>query len=308
MKIPGIIPKSISGRFILVALFLTATLASATHPGKNGRIVFVADRTGSLQIYTMNRDGSDIFQVTNLPPAIDGLGWFFDVSPDGKKIVFTHDMSGELELYGINVDGTGLQQITHGASAAPRWSPDGTHIVFTALGRRFGAGIITTMRADGTGEKFLSSPFWDSLGASYTQDGKHIIFSTQSGGYIATLWVMDADGRNQKLLTAPALEAGPYPDISPDNKQAVFYNHQDTPKPTFLYKMNIDGTHPVRLTAPGHNDIFGVYSPDGTKILFMSDRLSAPNFDIFIMNADGSNQKLFIPGGLLPVWAVATED
>ena len=39
--------------------------------GKNGRIAFVANLTGTNQIYTTKADGTDLFQVTNLPPAND---------------------------------------------------------------------------------------------------------------------------------------------------------------------------------------------------------------------------------------------
>ena len=91
-----------------LTLFLFSVPASATFGGKNGRITFVADLTASFQLYTINPDGSDLFQVTNLPPTSNST-WFPDYSPDGKQIVFCHDMTGSLELYVINADGTGLQ-------------------------------------------------------------------------------------------------------------------------------------------------------------------------------------------------------
>jgi len=80
----------------------------------------------------MNPDGSDLFQVTNLPPTTNS-SWFQDYSPDGKQIVFSHDMTGSLELYVINADGTGLRQLTKidGTDKLfPRWSPKGLRIVF----------------------------------------------------------------------------------------------------------------------------------------------------------------------------------
>lgn len=46
------------------------------------------------------------------------------------------------------------------------------------------------------------------------------------------------------------------------------------------------------------------YSPDGKKILYMSDRLSPGSFDIFVMNADGSGKKRIIKGGFAPNWGV----
>src|SRR5262245_38896274 len=88
-----------------LTLFFVSPPASATFAGKNGRITFVADLSGTFQLYTINPDGSDQFQVTNLPPTSDST-WFPDYSPDGKQIVFSHDMTGSLELYVVNADGT----------------------------------------------------------------------------------------------------------------------------------------------------------------------------------------------------------
>ena len=51
-----------------LTLFLFSAPASATFAGKNGRITFVADLSGTFQLYTINPDGSGLFQVTNLPP------------------------------------------------------------------------------------------------------------------------------------------------------------------------------------------------------------------------------------------------
>jgi Tol biopolymer transport system component len=49
--------------------------------------------------------------------------------------------------------------------------------------------------------------------------------------------------------------------------------------------MNADGSNPIRLTT---NGILPVWSPDGTKILFRSNRDG--NNEIYIMNADGTGQ------------------
>jgi Tol biopolymer transport system component len=301
---------SVNAPFVLLILLLNAIFGLAADPGRNGRIAFVANPTGTNQIYTINPDGTDLFQVTNLPLASDnGFALYGDFSPDGQRIVFPHDMSGALELYVINADGTGLMQITHDGhgGAVPRWSPDGMHIVFTRgvdLSPDFpgvGGAVITTIRADGTEEKLLTSRVWQSLGAEYTVDGKHIVFSSQIDGLVAALWIMDTDGKHQRRLTAPELEPGA-PDVSPDGKQVVFYNHQNTPKPTSIFKMNLDGSRVTRLTSPGHMDTLPVYSPDGTKILFMSDRLSPGSFDTFVMNADGSQKKRIIEGAFFPNW------
>jgi Tol biopolymer transport system component len=43
------------------------------------------------------------------------------------------------------------------------------------------------------------------------------------------------------------------------------------------------------LTNHAARDVSPAWSPDGTKIVFMSDRASRPEFDVFMMNADGTD-------------------
>ncbi len=300
--------RSVNTLWILTLTLFSCIPALAAHSGKNGRIAFLQNLTGTNQIYTVNPDGTDLFQVTNFPPSDDVFALWPDVSPDGMRILFSHDMTDAMELYAINADGTGLTQITHDGlpHVVPHWSPDGTHIVFNTFNEF--VGEIATVRADGTDTKVLSSPVWDSLGAMYTGDGKHIVFSTTTGGYVAALWIMDINGKHQRRLTAPKLEAGG-PDVSADGKeQVVFFNHLNTALPTSsIFKMNLDGTGVIRLTDASHVNTLPVFSPDGTKILYMSDRMSPGSFDIFVMDADGSNKKRIIPGGLVPNWGPQPE-
>ena len=290
----------------LVGVLLSTSVLFAKDPSENGRIAFFADMSGTRQIYTINPDGTDLFQVTNLPPSENVFALWPDFSPDGTRIVFSHDMTGAFELYVINADGMGLTQITHDGRdhGLPHWSPDGAHIVFNTAGP-LGLGAIATVRADGTDTKLLSSRVWDSFGAQYTGDGRHIVFSTQTGGYVATLWIMDTDGKNQRRLTAPALRASP-PDVSTEGKQrVVFYNHHNTPFNTSsIFIMNLDGTRLTRLTSAKHVNTLPVFSPDGKKVLFMSDRLSPGSFDTYVMNVDGTNRKRILKDveALAPNW------
>jgi Tol biopolymer transport system component len=288
----------------LVLLF--ASPAWATYKGQNGRIAFTANTTGIWQLYTMNPDGSDLFQVTNLQPT-DNCCWLPDYSPDGQRIVFVHDMTGALELYVINVDGTGLTQLTHdgGVSLFPRWSPDGSRIVFSSLlGHR--TVQIVTMKGDGSDRRNLTNNFWDNYQPEYTTDGKQIIFASQMGGLVSALWTMNTDGSHKKQLTRAPLEASGA-DMAPDGKRMVFYSQQNTDRPTSIWVANTDGSGLKRLTWPKQL-VAGnpVYSPDGTKILFNGQLLSEGLVQhLFEMNPDGSDITLVsecADGCPLPDW------
>jgi tricorn protease-like protein len=57
-----------------------------------------------------------------------------------------------------------------------------------------------------------------------------------------------------------------------------------------IYRMNADGSHLTRLTNNSVDDTQPDWSPDGTKIAFMSGVHKGSNLEIYTMNADGSEQ------------------
>ena len=89
----------------------------------------------SLELFVMNRDGSDMRQITKSAAA--SFAPYFH--PDGRRIIFSTNITsqqgrGEFDLYMINVDGTGLERVTYAADfdGFPMWSPDGRKLVFAS--------------------------------------------------------------------------------------------------------------------------------------------------------------------------------
>ena len=92
----------------------------------------------------MERDGSEIRQVTNLPNMGGRSSW----SADGTRLAFYAGPEGDHNIYIINVDGTGLVQLTNGGdNLGPSWSPDGNWVAFTSF--RDGNNEIYIVRSDG---------------------------------------------------------------------------------------------------------------------------------------------------------------
>ena len=68
-----------------------------------------------------------------------------------------------------------------------------------------------------------------------------------------------------------------------------------------IYLIDPDGSNPQRLTNNSYGDSFPMLSPDGKKIVFDSNRLTADSgtlniSDLFVMDADGTNQELLTRG------------
>ena len=91
-------------------------------------------RPTALELYVMNRDGSDLRQVTKNGAA--NFAPFF--TPDGKQIVFASNLKDpkgrNFDVFLVNVDGSGLEQVTFNETfdGFPMFSPDGTKIVFAS--------------------------------------------------------------------------------------------------------------------------------------------------------------------------------
>jgi Tol biopolymer transport system component len=251
----------------------------------------------------MDPDGSNQTQITKLPATTWEL-WLPAFSPDGRKILFSRDTPENpcpldqfpipscINLYVVNADGTGLTQLTtDNLSWGGTWSPDGSQIVFNHISALTQAGVVTTMRADGSGiQPGLTNQIWDSDFARYTPNGQHFVFYSRTGGFVSSVWSMKSDGRDQSQVTAPALEGSPT-DISPDGRHVLLIDHQNTDIPTAIFAMTPEGDDLRQLTYPpgSVNDLGGGYSPDGKKIVFLSNRLTPGSLDIFTMNADGTS-------------------
>jgi Tol biopolymer transport system component len=270
---------------IAVALALSAALVMTVHvsavqasfPGYNGKIAFagpVGADPNSPDIWTVDPDGSDLINLTSNSPAGDyGPSW----SPDGTKIAYSSgygytsppaNPGPSPEIFVMGPDGSNRTQVTHKDEVtyfrnAPAWSPDGTRIAF-----------------------YGSSPTGNNI------------------------YVMNADGTNQIQVTQFSGSASPLPPVwSPDGSRLAFHKFDDdqaTPD-TFegdIYVVNVDGSSVTNLT-PGTvaEDLSPSWSPDGTKLAFSSDRAADRSFDLYTMNADGTEVSLVSKNGGYPEWS-----
>ena len=130
-------------------------------------------------------------------------------------------------------------------------------------------GAIVPLPTDPDGPCFAGDPCWDLDIFISRPDGTEVTRL----GYgperdLAYSW--SPDGSRIAFFVGEGVEGGERIDITAD-----------------IYTMAGDGTDIRRLTDDPAIDVFPVYSPDGTKVAFQSDR--AGTFDIWVMDVDGSN-------------------
>jgi len=93
------------------------------------KVAFMSDRSGNLEIWVSDSDGSNAFQLTSFGgPAVTTPRW----SPDGTRIAFDSDAAGEFDIWVIGANGGKAQRMTtHPANDGnPSWSRDGHWIFF----------------------------------------------------------------------------------------------------------------------------------------------------------------------------------
>ena len=215
-------------------------------------------------IYTSTPDGKDIRNLTN-SPGYDAEG---TISPDGKRIVFTSDRDGDIELYSMNTDGTHVKRLTNevGYDGGAFFSPDSKMIVYRRSNPK-------------TPEEIKK--FKDLL-------AQHLVVPTT-----LDIWVMNADGSNKRQVTNFNV-ASFAPFFLPDGKRIIFCTDyfdadRDKPRrqPNFdLAIINVDGTGLERITYNESFDGFPMFSPDGKKLVFASNRNDAKAGDTNVFIAD----------------------
>ena len=208
-------------------------------------------------------------------------------------------------LFAIDPDGSDEVQLTDGESGYPEWSPLGDRLAYT-VGLQDGSWQIATMAPDGRDVRVLTSGPGEKSTPSWTPDGSALIYahSPTVGGdplYRTTLWRMNADGTEQKLIGNPDtfdLE----PKVSPDGKAVVFARLTSRgEKLTTAVTIRDLATGGERvLRAAGSWPEHAGWSADGRWIIYnvwsgITD--SVPNDQVERVAADGSGQATVLFAG-----------
>lgn len=144
---------------------------------------------------------------------------------------------------------------------------------------------------DGTGETRLSLN-GDDFDPAWSPDGTTIAFARRTGSTQARgsreLWLMDADGSNQRrLTTATTRHSDRFPAWSADGSKLAFRSNRSG---NFeIYSINADGSGVERLTDDAGFDSSPSWAPDGSRITWISDR--SGNREVYVMRADGANPR-----------------
>jgi len=294
------------------ALMMVGALAApagATPPGRNGLILFErptlsADEPPS-DLFTINPDGSGEARIFPTRRQHESDAGFSPVSPLVAFSRGTNRTSPEI-FVGDIATGRVRKLTRHRAfSVAPSFSPDGRRIAYFT-DKDFPPPAneedpappseIYTMNADGSGKRRLTRDRHYSFDPDFSPDGRRIVFAEgrpRGRGVQNRLAVMDADGRNRRPITRFGGTDEINPKWTPDGLRIVFEVMGRRTR-SDIASIALDGSDLRLLLATPAWETNPIPSPDGTKIVFTSDRDRRGRdrinrgFEVYTMNADGT--------------------
>jgi Tol biopolymer transport system component len=177
-----------------------------------------------VELYVMNRDGSEPRLLKRMEPLIDGAA----SSPDGKKIVIQAAADPPLGicLFLWSTDGQSEPRLLFPYPAAwPAWSPSGKKILFV---KRYGPRTSSPFVADADGAnatQLASDAGPEIFELAGSPDGKRIAYTQDNAPPSRTpqIFVMNEDGSDARQLTRdPDWEYCRHPSWSPDGRRIAF--------------------------------------------------------------------------------------
>jgi len=296
--------------------FLSNTQQLITESLRSGEGYFSAD--GSRFIFQSEVPGDNPFYqiyvrdlatgATNrVSPGI-GLTTCSWIHPTLDRVMFssTHE-----DPDALNKQAEEIRIRESGVERPYGWDYDRHYEIYQA--NADGSNIINLTNSDG----------YDAEG-SYSSDGSKILFASNRAAYSRTLtqaeqklydddssyfmdlFVMDADGSNVKQLTnSPGYDGGPF--FSPDNSGVVWRRFNPDGNSAEIWTMDIDGGNQRQLTSDAMVAWGPYYHPSGDYIIYSSNVLGHANFELFLIDAEGTNTPVRVTNtdgtDILPVFS-----
>ena len=261
-------------------------------------IAFTSFRDGRAGIFLISPLGGPAQKVADLPQrepesdAASALGtqpW----SPDGRWLLFTRAKeTGGASLWRIDLEGRQEKELApalDGQSySQASLSPDGRRIVCMRWSAAGGKSSLWLFDLDSPTVATSPRPLVDeeanALQPLFTPRGDAVIFVSDRHGVGNNVWTIDlASKRIAPITLSPTRVEAPV--AAKDGRLAVASaSHQ-----TDLYLDAVDGSSQRRLTFHTHDNFVARLSPDGRRLVYMSNRTG--NSEIWLFDLESGEER-----------------
>lgn len=268
--------------------------------------VNVQDRTFHLGFFNTNSA-----ELHYSEAVLEGLNGPVSWSHDERYVIYSDIQTDgfERDIFRLDIETDEIANLTRNFPTwdnAPAYSPDGRYIYYTSDyapgGKQF--DDIWRMHADGTGHINLTDNGidWEDAYPAVSPDSKSVAFlrygiqlgDTPEGGP-SGIWLMDADGSNQRLLLeAPIVFGNSSPVWSP-NGEYLAASIGITGVAT-LYIIHLESQHVDTFSFA--SDLTALtWSPDSIALAFTSNTEAGPSLKIYSLESELFYEPLEGPGG-----------
>ncbi len=257
---------------------------------RDGVILFSADAGTAL--YRISASGGPRSLVAKPE---QGRARFFKwpvLLPDGRRFLFYAEG-------GSDVSGVYRGSLDSGETA---------HVLETRLAADYASGRLLFLRQgallaqlyDPKGQKLSGEAATLAEGVGFNEISSNAFFSASQNGVVAFHAGGDSesqptwcDRKGNVLSTVGSPGSYDHPEISPDGKRLVIDRAEASGRDLWL--MDLSRGTSTRLTFHPAWDWMPAWSPDGSRVIFLSDRDGLP--DLYQKNANGLGEETRIPGG-----------
>ena len=270
-------------------------------------------------VYYVRREGAGakgtVFQVPSLggvsKKLIDGSDSSLTLSPDGKQLAFyrINYHQGSSSVIVANIDGSGERTLVTrtepaGFDTGIAWSPDGTAIACAGWegGSSDSVKLVAVSVADGTIRDIDPKLYGSISRITWSPDGESLLITAADrvSQYFYQIWEVPYSGGPGRRVTN---DLANYSDVSVTSDGRSLLTVQGEWVSNLWIAADGDSAKTRRISTGKYDGGMGVaWTPDGRIVHATRD------WDLYIVNADGSNQQLLTKDEHNNRWPDVTPD
>jgi Tol biopolymer transport system component len=247
--------------FLLLSTLILSSCSSTESSNMRATETLPASITEELATQTPSPTNSPTFDVQICDEG--------DCNIDALVVYSKFDENHNTRLYLKNLGTGDTNPLTAtGKYSAPKWSPDGKHILYLTWSEENSYDVYM-MKKDGMNKKAIIASPASETSVEWSPDGEKIVFVSREVGH-SEIYVMDLETENiEKLTTSDEFSA--MPAWSFDGTRIAYQSSEGGAGRSQIFVMNADGTNKKQLTEYDVAFFDGdpVWCPNDACILFI---------------------------------------